>query len=191
MTQYFGKTRFQIRVLLLSLICIIPTLQVYADYTIKVLESPAWIEKIPHPEEGFWDYRRSGDDYGPIEKVWVVTKQAWTEEIKHDAVYKEFTFTGERPADIENPSAADIANIKEELKADAAAEVAAQGLDPNSPEGKEKIQAILDSYQDYPVVSVGDIDKKEVGGYCEVFGDPVRLATGEFVVPPESDLSWK
>ena len=58
----------------------------------KVVDEEAWVEKIPHPEEGHWETVKIPaviedkwvvDKPAVYEQVWVVDKEAWVEEIKH------------------------------------------------------------------------------------------------------------
>ena len=58
----------------------------------KVVDEAAWVEKIPHPEEGHWETIKIPavtDDVWVVDKpavyeqVWVVDKEAWTETITH------------------------------------------------------------------------------------------------------------
>lgn len=58
----------------------------------KVVDEAAWVEKIPHPEEGHWETVKIPavvedkwvvDKPAVYEQVWVVDKPAWTETITH------------------------------------------------------------------------------------------------------------
>jgi len=143
----------------------------------RVKTHDEWTEVIHHEEVGHWD--SSVTTTG----VWIVDTPAWDQTIDHAATYTTITVSGEAPADLANPDPEILDNIREALQAEEAKELAAATTE-------EEIATIQARYANLEQTAINNQLVTESEANSSVGGDPVRFATGEFVIPKEHDLTW-